>query len=341
MKQLTWLSIVLPLALIGCSEGFKTDPGYKKITGTGNTGSSTGYGSTGGTTGGTSGGTTGSSGGTSSGTSTGGTGSSCTPGNRGTPPDLAGLVSTFKSQNGTLITADCTTGSRQFITGLVNFLRGQGHTRVGYAVGYNEIDKLAYLWDTGSCEGSTNTTVMDVLGSTCVSNSPQWNTFANNAPFTLTPPSNGSPETGGTTGGTTSGGTTGNGKVPPPASERDFIKSISDANPGMINDCTGQPIANNFLITVIRALQAKDPRWGFMVKYDPNKRIPRDIIAYRSRDEMDGTHNFYVIDFVSAGCNNTPSDPNFTVPATTAGVYFNLLNGSDGYAGNGVWQFDP
>jgi hypothetical protein len=343
MNKLTWTLIVTPMILIGCSEGFKTSPTFeKKVSGTGYTGGSTGYGTTGGTTSGTtSGGTTsgGTSGGTTSGTTSGGTtGSACTAGSKGTPPDLGGLVSTFQSSHGSLINADCSTGSRTYITQLVQFLRGQGYNRVGFAGGMSDGDKVAYLWDNGSCEGNTNTTVMDVVGGWCTSSNAQWMPYGNNAPWTLTPPSNGSPETGGTTGGTTSGGTSG-GTVNSPPDEEDVVDAVNNANPGMINDCTGIPIVNNFLLTVVRELQKKDPRWGFMKKESPF-RIPRDILAYRKTDEGEGTHQFFVIDFVSSGCNNWPGLEEYDDPATNAGVYWNLTN-PDGYAGNGTWSFDP
>ena len=108
--------------------------------------------------------------------------------------------------------------------------------------------------------------------------------------------------------------------------------------PGMINDCEGKPIANDFLITTVRRLQQKNPRWGFMVK--PDGRIPRDILAYAWGNEMQGTHNFFVIDFVIAGCNNTPSDPAFEEDQLNARPGWIITN-PDGYADNGVWSRDP
>ena len=69
-------------------------------------------------------------------------------------------------------------------------------------------------------------------------------------------------------------------------------------------------------------------------------RIPRDILAYRSRGEGEGTHYFYVIDFVASGCGNTPSDPGFSDPALEAKPTWILTN-PDGYADNGVWSYDP
>ncbi|HUP57617.1 MAG TPA: hypothetical protein VM598_09215, partial [Bdellovibrionota bacterium] len=58
---------------------------------------------------------------------------------------------------------------------------------------------------------------------------------------------------------------------------KNFIRQIRDANPGMINDCKGQPVANNFLIKTINELRKYDKRWGYF--YKPDGRIPRDIIA--------------------------------------------------------------
>jgi hypothetical protein len=151
---------------------------------------------------------------------------------------------------------------------------------------------------------------------------------------------------GGTVGSAT-GGTTGSGgattgyptSATPPPDESATAEAIANQNPGMINDCTGRPIANNFLIYVVRALQQKDRRWGYMKK-DGGARIPRDILAFAWGGPQEGTNNFFVIDFVSSGCNNTPSDPNFAQPATNAGVWWNVTN-PNGYADNGVWSANP
>lgn len=129
------------------------------------------------------------------------------------------------------------------------------------------------------------------------------------------------------------------GPVTLPPSEIDLLKAIRDANPGMINDCTGHPVANNFLLTVVRELQKKDCRWGFFLK--PDGRIPRDILAYAWDVDKQGSHNTFIYDFVSAGCGNTPWDPTFEDPATGANVYWGLLNESTGTADNGVWVYDP
>jgi hypothetical protein len=129
------------------------------------------------------------------------------------------------------------------------------------------------------------------------------------------------------------------GPVSVPASELDLLKQIRDANPGMVNDCTGHPIANNFLLTAVRELQKKDCRWGFMLK--PDGRIPRDIIAYAWDVTKQGSHNMFIYDMVSSGCNNTPWDPGFEDPQPNANVWWNLLNAADGFAGNGVWTYDP
>jgi hypothetical protein len=153
------------------------------------------------------------------------------------------------------------------------------------------------------------------------------------------PPNSG---TGGSSdGGSSGGGTSGGGDDDPgtPPDESATVRAISDANPGMIHDCSGHPYANDFLITVVHALQQKDARWGFFKK--PDARVPRDILAYRWGSEGEGTHNTFVIDFVSSGCNNTqPSDSHFADPADSAGVAWQVTN-PDGYADNGVWQSEP
>jgi hypothetical protein len=123
-----------------------------------------------------------------------------------------------------------------------------------------------------------------------------------------------------------------------PADESAYIQSFSNQHPGLINDCRGMPIANEFLIEVVRLLQQKDGRWGFFRK--PDGRIPRDILAYAWGEELEGTHNTYVIDFVSSGCNNSPSDPTFNDPAPNASVWWNITN-PEGYADNGVWTANP
>ncbi len=129
------------------------------------------------------------------------------------------------------------------------------------------------------------------------------------------------------------------GPVTIPPSEIELLRQIRDANPGMINDCVGQPIANNFLITTIRELQKKDCRWGFFLK--PDGRIPRDILAYAWDVQKQGSNNVFIYDFVSAGCGNTPWDPTFADPAPTANVYWGILNADTGFADNGVWTYDP
>ncbi|MEQ1878660.1 MAG: hypothetical protein ABL958_18600, partial [Bdellovibrionia bacterium] len=123
-----------------------------------------------------------------------------------------------------------------------------------------------------------------------------------------------------------------------PPFEEDLVKQINAANPGMINDCAGRPIANDFLITTVRELQKKNPRWGFFRK--PDGRIPRDILAYAWGNETEGTHNTFVIDFVMAGCNNSPNDPAFEEDQPNARPGWIVTN-PDGYADNGVWARDP
>ncbi len=332
MKKLTGLSIIASLIVVGCSEGFKTDPDFsKKVTGTGYTGGTTGYGgTTGGTTGGTSGGTT--------------TGSSCTAGSRGSVPDLGGLVTTFNSLRGSLLAQDCGSGTtNNYIQELVVYLRAQtGNNRIGYNGNRVARDTIAYLWDNGSCDGSTNTTIIDVVGGfgTC-QNSPSWLVTSDSGSWTMTPPPNSGTggSTGGSSGGTTSGGTSG-GTITEPPDEEAAVEAIDAANPGMINDCTGIPIVNNFLLTVVRSLQQKDPRWGFMKKSSPF-RIPRDVLAYRWSSEGEGTHKFFVIDFVSSGCNNWPGIPEYDDPMPNAGVWWHVTNPDGGIANNGTWSFDP
>jgi len=143
----------------------------------------------------------------------------------------------------------------------------------------------------------------------------------------------------GTGGGAPTGGSPSPILTPPP-NMSSVAQAISDANPGMINDCTGQPIANNFLITVVRALQQRDSRWGFMIK-DGGARIPRDILAYAWSDGREGTQKFFVIDFVMSGCANNPGQPEFDDPATGASVGWIVHNLDTGYADNGVWSYNP
>ncbi|MEQ1877661.1 MAG: hypothetical protein ABL958_13535, partial [Bdellovibrionia bacterium] len=120
--------------------------------------------------------------------------------------------------------------------------------------------------------------------------------------------------------------------------EAPAMQQFSDSHPGLIKDCTGKPVANEYLIQAVRFLQTKDCRWGFMKK--SGGRIPRDILAYRSRGEGEGTNYFYVIDFVGSGCNNTPGTPDFNDPANGARPVWILTN-PDGFADNGTWSYDP
>jgi hypothetical protein len=118
----------------------------------------------------------------------------------------------------------------------------------------------------------------------------------------------------------------------------EFIRQFSDQHPGLINDCMGRPIANDFLIGVVRELQRLSPRWGFFRK--PDGRIPRDILAFAWGSESEGTHNTFVIDIVSDGCSNDPQDPAFNNYNPNARPFWNVTN-PDGYADNGVWTANP
>jgi len=321
MKKLSKAWMITALIAVGCSDGFQTNMKFQKVT-------ENGFSWSGGTTGGGSGGSIG-----------GGTGgSSCTSGPRGSVPDLSSLVSQFYAQRGFLLAQDCQGVTNNYIGELVPFLRSQGHSRVGFNGDRAARDTITYLWDNGSCEGSANVSVIDVVGglSEC-RNTNQYMVRGATGTFTLQPPPNSG--TGGTSGGGTSGGTTGGTSGPgTPPNEYDLVKSIADSNPGMINDCNGFPV-NNFLLTVVRALQQKDPRWGFMKKENPF-RIPRDVVAYAWSSEREGTNNFFVIDMVASGCANWPGAPEYDDPAPDAGPAWQVTN-PDGIANNGTWSFNP
>jgi hypothetical protein len=184
--------------------------------------------------------------------------------------------------------------------------------------------------------------MVDAIVSSCSSNaSVGWRPEAND-PTCVWGDTNAHPVGGGSGTGSSGGsGSGGSGSGQPgagPPNEFGFVKSISDSNPGLINDCVGRPIANNFLNEVIRRLQQRDPRWGYFKK--PDGRIPRDILAYAWGSETEGTHNTFVIDFVASGCGNTPSDPGFADPASNASVAWQITN-PDGLATNGVWSASP
>ncbi len=125
-----------------------------------------------------------------------------------------------------------------------------------------------------------------------------------------------------------------------PPNEEALVEYLSNTNPSLIHDCIGKPLVNDFLFTVVRALQLKDPRWGFFLKSGPT-RIPRDILAYAWSNQRDGTQNIFIIDFVASGCSNMPTDSDFNNPAPNAKVYWNVLNADTGFAGNGVWAKNP
>ncbi|MEQ1875949.1 MAG: hypothetical protein ABL958_04835, partial [Bdellovibrionia bacterium] len=194
-------------------------------------------------------------------------GDACVPGGQGEMPDYSALVSQFHSQYGYLLNQDCSSNSNMYIGNLVQFLRGHtGDERIGYNANREYRDTITYVWDHGDCEGSENVSVIDVIGgfASCQNNN-QW--MESNVPgqFTAEPPENSGFEG---PGPTPTPQPTPQPTPPPeptpgtPPDEEDLVKQINAANPGMINDCAGQPIANNFLITTVRELQKKNPRWG-------------------------------------------------------------------------------
>lgn len=106
-----------------------------------------------------------------------------------------------------------------------------------------------------------------------------------------------------------------------------------------ITNCEGRPLATDWQLEAVRRLQEIDPRFGFMIK-DGGAKIPRDIIAFNWNSEGEGSQWFYVFDVVGAGCNNTPSDPDYETPALDARVAWQFCN-PEGYANNGTWSFNP
>jgi hypothetical protein len=120
----------------------------------------------------------------------------CSAGTRGTIPDYSSAVNQYASQNASQLTQDCGSGSNQFLRGLVTYLRVLD-PRFGYEVDDAVRDGINYTWDNGNCEGSKNTTMIDVIhfGNPCYVT---WEPGSGvGGTWTLTPPEDATPPTPG------------------------------------------------------------------------------------------------------------------------------------------------
>jgi hypothetical protein len=90
--------------------------------------------------------------------------------------------------------------------------------------------------------------------------------------------------------------------IPLPGYGEGVVREIAAANPTLLaNSCEGQTGASAwaFLDLVIRTLQARDARWGYLCKDASCSRVAADIVAYRAST---GNTGIWIVDMIGNHC---------------------------------------
>jgi hypothetical protein len=95
--------------------------------------------------------------------------------------------------------------------------------------------------------------------------------------------------------------------LPLPVYGESVAREVAAANPALLaHSCeiTSGPSAWGFLDLLVRTLQARDARWGYLCKDAGCSRVAADVVAYRASA---GDTGIWIVDVIGNHCPN-PSD---------------------------------
>ena len=104
--------------------------------------------------------------------------------------------------------------------------------------------------------------------------------------------------------------------LPLPSYGEQVTRDVAAQSPALVaNSCqeTSGESAWRFLDSVIAALRARDPRWGYLCKDASCRTFSRDVVAYRATSSTSG---IWIVDVIGNHCPG-PTDP---PPAVRWGV---------------------
>lgn len=110
-----------------------------------------------------------------------------------------------------------------------------------------------------------------------------------------------------TSGGTSSSPPTGAGALPLPSYGEGVAREIATQYAGELAascELTHGPSAWAWLDRLVRTLQARDPRWGYLCKDAGCTKVAADIVAYKAGS---GDLGFWIVDVIGNHCPN-PGD---------------------------------